>query len=115
VPEPALVCRDCGAPFEFGGSEQAEFASRGLTNPPSRCSACREARKTRQSTQSQAPPAPGFRDRGETAASSFDIICAGCGQPARVPFRPWRDRAAYCTTCYAARRDAPVSGTSPVE
>ena len=43
-----LTCVECGAPFIFTVGEQEFFASRGYTNDPKRCSACRSARKSQQ-------------------------------------------------------------------
>ncbi len=40
-----LYCRDCNAEFTFTVGEQEFYASRGLTNSPSRCPDCRAARK----------------------------------------------------------------------
>ena len=40
-----LTCRDCGAVFTFTAGEQEFFASKGFTNEPSRCPACRSARR----------------------------------------------------------------------
>ena len=33
----------------------------------------------------------------------FDALCAACGAPARVPFRPAAGRPVYCRDCYATR------------
>src|SRR3712207_2228032 len=40
-----LTCRDCNQPFTFTTGEQEFFASKGFTNEPSRCPACRAERK----------------------------------------------------------------------
>ena len=40
-----LRCRECGVDFIWTEGEQEFFASRGLTNPPSRCPSCRAARR----------------------------------------------------------------------
>src|SRR5258708_35672558 len=40
-----LRCRECGVDFIWTAGEQEFYASRGLTNPPSRCPSCRAARK----------------------------------------------------------------------
>ena len=41
-----LTCVECGASFTFSAEDQEYHASRGFTNEPKRCSACREARKS---------------------------------------------------------------------
>ncbi len=43
-----LRCVDCGASFTFSADEQAFFESKGYTNDPKRCPACREARKAQR-------------------------------------------------------------------
>ena len=40
-----LYCRDCNQAFTFTQGEQEFYASRGLTNSPSRCPNCRAAHK----------------------------------------------------------------------
>ncbi len=43
----SIQCADCGSTFTFSADEQEQFASRGYTNEPKRCSNCRQARKER--------------------------------------------------------------------
>jgi CxxC-x17-CxxC domain-containing protein len=89
-----LTCRDCGNDFTFSAGEQEFYASKGLTNTPSRCPNCRAARRGGQSTSS--PRAP----RGE----QYEAICATCGRPTSVPFIPREDRPVYCSDCFQAQR-----------
>lgn len=42
-----LVCKECGKEFVFSASEQEFYESKGFTNEPGRCPACRQARKQR--------------------------------------------------------------------
>ncbi len=44
-----LVCKECGKEFVFSASEQEFYESKGFTNEPGRCPACRQARKQRAS------------------------------------------------------------------
>lgn len=88
-----LVCRDCGNDFTFTAGEQEFYASKGLTNSPSRCPDCRAARR---GAQGAAPRAP----RGE----QYDAICANCGRATTVPFVPHGDRPVYCSDCYQTQR-----------
>jgi CxxC-x17-CxxC domain-containing protein len=89
-----LTCRDCGNDFTFSAGEQEFYASKGLTNTPSRCPSCRAARRGgQQSSTSRAP-------RGE----QYDAICASCGNPTSVPFIPREDRPVYCSDCFQAQR-----------
>jgi CxxC-x17-CxxC domain-containing protein len=98
-----LTCRDCGQDFTFTAGEQEFYASRGLSNAPSRCPSCRAARR---SGQSFAP-----RPRGE----QYEATCASCGQPAVVPFVPREDRPVYCSDCFQSQLASRSysSGTSP--
>ncbi len=43
-----LTCRECGQTFTFTAGEQEFYASRNLTNDPSRCPDCRAARRSGQ-------------------------------------------------------------------
>ncbi len=89
-----LTCRDCGNDFTFSAGEQEFYASKGLTNTPSRCPNCRAARRGGQSTSSSRAP------RGE----QYEAICATCGRPTSVPFIPREDRPVYCSDCFQAQR-----------
>ena len=88
-----VVCRDCNQEFTFTTGEQEFYASRGLTNTPSRCPECRAAHKQRG----------GFRER--EARPMYTAICANCGNEAMVPFQPREDRPVYCSACYQPQRN----------
>ncbi|HLX39520.1 MAG TPA: zinc-ribbon domain containing protein, partial [Ktedonobacteraceae bacterium] len=92
-----LTCRDCGQDFTFTAGEQEFYASRGLTNDPSRCPACRAARRNGQSS---APRGRNF------SGEHYETTCATCGRPTSVPFIPREDRPVYCTECFQAQRAA---------
>ncbi len=34
----------------------------------------------------------------------FDAVCAECGKPCKVPFKPEGGRPVYCRDCYAKKR-----------
>jgi CxxC-x17-CxxC domain-containing protein len=87
-----LTCRDCNQEFTFTVGEQEFFASRGLTNAPSRCPSCRAARKQ----------SGGRGSYGNTRESRqmYTVTCANCGNEAQVPFLPRDDRPVYCSDCY---------------
>ena len=87
-----LICRDCGAEFEFTASEQEFYAGKGFTNEPQRCKACRDARKNAKGTSNG-----GTREM-------FDAVCASCGKACKVPFKPREDRPVYCSDCFANNR-----------
>lgn len=89
-----LTCRDCGQDFTFTVGEQEFYASKGLTNTPSRCPSCRSARRAGQSSSNFRAP------RGE----SYETTCATCGRLTSVPFVPREDRPVYCSECFQAQR-----------
>jgi CxxC-x17-CxxC domain-containing protein len=93
-----LTCRDCGQDFTFSAGEQEFYASRSLTNDPSRCPACRAAR--RSGGQSSMP-----RSRN-TSGEYYETICADCGRTTSVPFIPREDRPVYCSDCFQSHRPA---------
>ena len=101
-----LYCRDCNQEFVFTVGEQEFYASRGLTNAPSRCPSCRAARK------GQARNSGGY-DRGGYGSGGYgsreerqmySATCASCGNEAQVPFQPRDDRPVYCRDCFQPQR-----------
>jgi CxxC-x17-CxxC domain-containing protein len=49
-------------------------------------------------------PAPARNGHGGAGQREFfDAVCAACGAPARVPFRPAAGRPVYCRDCYSNR------------
>jgi len=91
----ALICEDCGTPFDFSVRDQMFYAEKGFENEPQRCRQCRTARKEQRAGGAGAPGASGAREQ-------FDAICAQCGESTTVPFRPRGDRPVYCRSCYAS-------------
>ncbi len=88
-----LKCSDCGADFTFSAEEQEFFQSKGYTNEPKRCPACREARKA----QRYGNDSSGYRPRRQM----FPVTCAECGKETEVPFEPREGRPVYCSDCYS--------------
>jgi len=101
-----LNCRDCGQSFLFTTGEQEFFASKGFTNEPSRCPACRAQRRGQQGGYSSGGYSSGYSgggyDRGPR--EMFSATCSQCGKEARVPFQPREDRPVYCSDCFAVQR-----------
>ncbi len=99
-----LTCRDCNQEFTFTTGEQEFYASRGLTNAPSRCPDCRAARK-RSGGQGNygggGGGGGGYRDREREQRQMYSATCANCGNEALVPFQPRDDRPVYCRECYS--------------
>lgn len=57
----------------------------------------------------------GFNRGGDEQREMFKAVCAECGEPCEVPFRPSGDRPVYCKDCFAAmgpqdRGDRPDRG-----
>ena len=90
----SIECSDCGATFTFSVEEQEFFASKGYTNEPKRCPACREARKSERYGNSGS--SYGSRPRRQM----FPAVCAQCGKDTEVPFEPREGRPVYCRDCY---------------
>ena len=87
----SLQCSDCGATFTFSAEEQEFFQSKGYTNEPKRCPACRQARKSER----YGGGGYGYRPR-----QMFPAVCAECGKDTEVPFEPREGRPVYCSDCY---------------
>jgi CxxC-x17-CxxC domain-containing protein len=87
-----LQCSDCGTTFTFSAEEQEFFQSKGYTNEPKRCPACRQARKAERYGSSGGY---GYRPR-----QMFPAVCAECGKDTEVPFEPREGRPVYCSECY---------------
>ena len=98
----ALYCRDCNQEFTFTAGEQEFYASRGLTNKPSRCPSCRAARKQSGGFGGgRSGSGGGYRDR--EPRQMYTVTCASCGNEAQVPFQPRDDRPVYCSDCFQAQ------------
>ena len=98
IEEKTLSCTDCGASFAFTVEEQELFKSKGYTNDPKRCPACRQARKATQNANSG-----NYGNRGGFSTARremFPVKCAECGKDTQVPFQPRGDRPVYCSDCY---------------
>jgi len=48
----SIKCTDCGTTFTFTSGEQEFFATKGYTNEPKRCPACRKAKKQQNGSSS---------------------------------------------------------------
>ncbi|MBA2363006.1 MAG: zinc-ribbon domain containing protein [Chloroflexia bacterium] len=109
-----LTCRDCGTPFVFTQGEQTFYASKGLTNEPTRCPDCRAARKRTQSggmgesSYGSGGGSSSYSSGGGSYSSApremFDVTCDSCGRPAKVPFQPRGDRPVYCSDCFQQQK-----------
>ncbi len=105
----SITCLDCKNEFIFTAGEQEFYERKGFREIPKRCKPCREARKARRSDGPTSEPrerhAPSAGERGgRPPREMFDAVCASCGAPARVPFRPASGRPVYCRECYSSRQ-----------
>lgn len=85
-----LICQECGREFIWTAGEQEFYAERGFANEPKRCKECRAARK----------------ESGKAPCELYDAVCAECGKPCKVPFKPRDDRPVYCSECFARMKEA---------
>ena len=88
-----LVCRECGATFNFSAGEQEFYQSRGLMHEPARCPTCRAARR-RGGFQSDQPRV------------MYPAVCDSCGIETEVPFQPRQGRPVYCNDCFKTARES---------
>ena len=88
----SIQCSDCGVSFTFSAEEQELFQSRGYTNEPKRCPACRQARKSERYGNDSYNRGP--------LRQMFPATCAECGKDTEVPFEPRSGRPVYCSDCY---------------
>jgi CxxC-x17-CxxC domain-containing protein len=89
----SIQCSDCGATFTFSTGEQEFFQTKGYTNEPRRCQACRQAKKSQRSGNSSF-------SNNSSPRQMFPVKCAECGKDTEVPFEPRGDKPVYCSDCY---------------
>jgi CxxC-x17-CxxC domain-containing protein len=99
-----LTCTDCGSSFLFTIGEQQFFASKGLTNEPRRCPACRSARRMHSAQESTSSTGSSAAPRPAASQPTFAALCAQYGRAAELPFQPQTGKPVYCTACYRQRR-----------
>lgn len=93
-------CRDCHKEWVFTIMEQALAIERHQENDPSRCPECRDKRKARRD-QGLVHGHNGRQDK-----KAYTAVCAQCGGPANLPFKPRSDRPVYCQACHQALKQA---------
>jgi CxxC-x17-CxxC domain-containing protein len=79
-----LKCVVCGKDFVFTADEQRFFHLKQFANDPKHCKECKARRV-----------ATSARSRPETRT-----VCAECGSPTTVPFRPNQGRPVLCRACF---------------
>lgn len=94
-----ITCVDCGTKFTFTAGEQEFYASKGFTNEPRRCPACRSARRA----AGGGTGAVGYTATFGSGREMYVTTCASCGGEARVPFQPRTAKPVYCSNCFRAQ------------
>ncbi len=120
-----ITCADCGNSFVFTAQEQQFFAEKGFS-APKRCRSCRQSRKANGGGGGGggggrsyggggggggygAPRSGGYGGGGggrggprgdRPPREMHDAVCATCGKPTQVPFKPSGDRPVYCRDCF---------------
>ncbi|MBN1644070.1 MAG: zinc-ribbon domain containing protein [Dehalococcoidales bacterium] len=89
-----ITCADCGNAFTFTAREQEFFATKGYTNEPKRCLACRQSRKSQRGDGRNSGP-----------RQMFTATCAQCGKDCEVPFQPRQGKPVYCSECFNAMKN----------
>src|SRR5258705_6610285 len=100
-----IKCVDCGEDFVFTAGEQAFYASKGLTNAPTRCKRCRDLRK-------QQRPEGGHARSGREQRPMHKATCSNCGAETEVPFQPTGVRPVYCKDCFQSMKPARGAGAA---
>jgi CxxC-x17-CxxC domain-containing protein len=100
VENKVLICKDCGAQFDFTVRDQQFYVEKGFENEPQRCRDCRNARKSQRA-------GGGMQSAGATR-EMFETVCAQCNVATTVPFKPRGDRPVYCRACYTSLQPARV-------
>lgn len=120
------ACTECGDLFVRTPAEQQYYDQR-AARPPDTCPTCRAQLRAARNAELKAAHATGAREslapppaqrafgdsirRGAAGASEgpsgevrlFHAVCADCGRPTEVPFRPRSGRPVFCRDCYNAR------------
>lgn len=100
-----LSCRDCGQSFTFTAGEQEFHESKGFTNTPGRCPACRAANKAARNGGGGYRSGGGYGGGGG-ARQMYSATCSGCGKPCQVPFQPTGSKPVYCSDCFQGQRSS---------
>jgi CxxC-x17-CxxC domain-containing protein len=96
----SLQCSDCGINFTWSSQDQEFFQSKGYTNAPKRCPACRDARKAERGTTGGNSGFGGNGGGYSTRSQMFPATCSDCGKATQVPFEPRNGKPVYCSDCY---------------
>jgi len=114
MPAIDISCVACGEVFNFTDEEQSFYAERGFSQPR-KCKPCRDAAKAQRQSGGGGgggygggggAPRPagggggGYGGAPRPPRQMFDVICAACGAPTQVPFKPNGQKPVYCRDCF---------------
>jgi CxxC-x17-CxxC domain-containing protein len=103
VSDRTIRCLNCGKDFVFSVRDQKYYEKLGFKNAPKRCRECRALLKRERQ----------FSTRSDGSTKEFfKVICAACGRPAYVPFKPTGIKPVYCRDCLVATKIREHSGES---
>jgi len=92
-----LVCKDCGKEFIFSTSEQEFYKQKGFKNEPVRCPECRKIKKENFRNKNRKFKNNNFSKKPKVM---YDAVCAECGKPTKIPFKPINGKPVYCSECF---------------
>jgi CxxC-x17-CxxC domain-containing protein len=95
-----LQCATCGREFLFSAREQEFYHEKGFIEPK-HCRECRQQRKRRRESYTRQTQAGG---EVPVSRQMFSVICAECGKPTQVPFKPLTGKPILCKDCFILRR-----------
>jgi len=99
-----LTCKTCGKKFAFTASEHEFYNSKGFTLP-SHCHECRAQRKRDRDRAAEGTVEIVMVKQINTGGRIWsEVVCADCGKPTQVPFKPTGEKPVYCRDCLDARR-----------
>ena len=87
-----IQCAECNASFTFSVQDQEFFQTKGFTNEPKRCPACRQKRRAQTGNETG--------NTGYAPRQMFPATCADCGISTEVPFEPRSGKPVYCNDCF---------------
>lgn len=95
-----LQCATCGREFMFSAREQEFYHEKGFVEPK-HCRECRQQRKRRRESYARQTQVGG---EAPVSRQMFSVICAECGKPTQVPFKPLTGKPILCKDCFVQRR-----------
>jgi hypothetical protein len=103
-----LICRDCGTSFVFTTGEQNFYASKGFSNEPGRCPACRTSRGRAPTYSGSYAVVESEREERQL----FAAVCSQCGTDTQASAQlVLGDAPIFCPDCRATPRGEAYAAT----